>query len=129
MPVQCYVEKTPSGMVMLRKENEGIETKWKLYHASVTRNCSVYQPQSSRATVHIRCCNCGQKIDDSNHYHINYFAICSEGCAIDTMQRGNCATRTIHPWGLPVEIQEARYPELKRVRDLIRLNNPNVSFD
>ena len=88
-----------------------------------------------------RCCNCGQPVPAMHRSLVAYrpdindgFAICNEGCAIDLIQRGHCSTTgeegPYHPWDNEgYKYDESDYPELKRVRDLIRLNNPEVSFE
>lgn len=85
-----------------------------------------------------RCCNCGlpltgiavwlEYIVCNNSAYNERFRICNEGCGIDIMQRGYCAAGT-HPWTFATpETCEELFPELKRVRDLVRQANPGVSF-
>lgn len=113
--VKCYVEQ--DGNIVREQGNNFIY--WRLVH---------------NKTKYDRCCNCGQRVPSEHSgvaYHpYDYYAICNEGCAIDLIQRGECAAGN-HPWklGLTLAECEREYPELKRIRDLIRLSNPDVSFD
>ena len=116
--VKCYVERDGT---IIREDGNNIK-KW-------------YVGESSRFS---HCCNCGRRLASpyrcvKTSQSSDGFATCNEGCAIDLIQRGHCATThepfPFHPWKYTDVWTEDQYPELKRVRDLIRLNNPDVSFD
>lgn len=55
----------------------------------------------------MNCCNCGLLMEDIHiHILVKYglgrwgvgYKACSEGCAIQIIQRGTCTTEAHHPW-------------------------------
>ncbi len=76
------------------------------------------------------CCNCGLPLLVEGHLHVKVlgvtFKVCSEGCAIQIVARGDCTTLRTHPWGAagvdlytwePDEGDLLDWPELGEIRD------------